>query len=89
MNQLENKTRELESERIKSTNEDEDASIRSKLEACVETATTDFKRSLANDANKRRNGSHSVPKPTLAEMQHQKQSKIEDCRLIYSLPSSN
>ena len=86
VNQLESKTRELESERIKSVVEDEDASTRSKLEACVETATTDFNRSLANNATKGRN---SVPKSSLAEMQRQKQIKIEDCRVMYSLPSNN
>jgi hypothetical protein len=89
LNQLENKTRELESERTKSAVEDDDARIRANLEACVETVTTDFKRSLANNTAKRRNSPHSVPKPTLAEMQRQKQSKIDDCRLIYALPSSN
>ena len=85
VNQLESKTRELESERIKSVVEDEDASTRSKLEACVEAATTDFKRGLANNATK----GNSVPKPSLAEMQRQKQIKIEDCRVMYSLPSNN
>ena len=44
VNQLESKTRELESERNKSA--DEDATRRTKLEACVEEANADFQRNL-------------------------------------------
>ena len=82
VNQVENKTRELESQRTKSA--DENASIRAKLEAGVEEASTDFQRNLVSNGTKQRNGSYNVPVPTLAKMQRQKQVEIETCRLLYS-----
>ncbi|SRR5713226_4268373 len=80
--QLEERTRQLEAERTKNAN---DYDIRRlKLEKCVSEANADFQKNLENNGKKARNGSYNVPVPLLEQMQRQKQSKIEECRLLYS-----
>lgn len=79
---LEQSIRQLESEHDK-TDKDESAR-RAKLESCVAEANAAFDRNIAGNGTKTRSGSYSVPVPVLAEMQRQKQGKIEECRLLYS-----
>jgi outer membrane murein-binding lipoprotein Lpp len=83
VNQLESETRELKSERA-AKSADDDATRRTKLEACVEDVNADFQHNLVSNGTKHRNGSYNVPVPTLAEMQRQKQVEIETRRLLYS-----
>jgi hypothetical protein len=80
--QLEEHTSQLEAERTKSTNDDDVRRL--KLENCVADANADFQRNLENNGTKARNGSYNVPVPLLEQMQRQKQSKIEECRILYS-----
>jgi hypothetical protein len=82
LNQLENKTRELESERTKSA--DEDAGIRAKLEACVEGRKHRLPTQLGEHGTNNGMVRTMFPEPTLAEMQRQKQVEIETRRLLYS-----
>ncbi|OLB26590.1 MAG: hypothetical protein DMG41_18195 [Acidobacteria bacterium] len=80
--QLEDRTRQLGAERTKSTNDDDVRRL--KLENCVADANADFQRNLENNGTKARNGSYNVPVPLLEQMQRQKQSKIEECKILYS-----
>jgi hypothetical protein len=80
--QLEERTRQLEAERTKNANDDDVRRL--KLENCVSEANADFQKNLENNGKKARNGSYNVPVPLLEQMQRQKQSKIEECRLLYS-----
>lgn len=80
--QLEERTRQLEAEETKNTNDDDVRRL--KLENCVAEANADFQKNLENNGTKARNGSYTVPVPLLEQMQRQKQSKIEECRLLYS-----
>jgi outer membrane murein-binding lipoprotein Lpp len=82
VNRLEESVRQLESERNKIA--DDDSARRAKLEACVSDANAAFDRDLASNGTKARNGGYNVSVPILAEMQRQKQGKIEECRLLYS-----
>lgn len=82
VNQLENKIRQQETDHAK--NADEEAARKLKLEACVFRANAEFEASLDSNGTKARNGSYNVPVPVAAEMQRQKQGKIEECRLLYS-----
>jgi hypothetical protein len=82
LKQLEERTRQLEAERTK-TSED-DAARRAQLEGCVAAANAEFDLSLSRNGTKQRNGTYSVPVVLLEQMQRQKQSKIEQCRLLYS-----
>jgi hypothetical protein len=80
--QLEERTRQLEAERAKTTNDDDVRRL--KLENCVADANADFQKNLENNGTRARNGSYNVPVPLLEQMQRQKQSKIEECRILYS-----
>jgi hypothetical protein len=80
--QLEERTRQLEAERTKNANDDDVRRL--KLENCVSEANADFQKNLENNGKKARNGSYNVPVPLLEQMQRQKQSKMEECRLLYS-----
>ena len=79
---LEGRVHQLEAERDKARS-DESAS-RDKLESCVAEASAAFDRNIISNGTKARNGSYSVAVPVLAEMQRQKQGKIEECKLLYS-----
>jgi hypothetical protein len=80
--QLEEKIHQLEVERTKSS--EDDSARRAKLESCVADANADFQKNLESNGTKARNGSYNVSVPLLEQMQRQKQSKIEECRLLYS-----
>jgi len=82
VNRLEQSVSQLESERDRANNDE--SARRAKLENCVAEANAAFDNNLANNGTKARNGSYNVPVPVLAEMQRQKQGKIEECRLLYS-----
>jgi uncharacterized protein HemX len=79
---LEQSVRQLESERDKTNNNE--SARRANLESCVAEANAAFDRNLVTNGTKARNGSYNVSVPVLAEMQRQKQGKIEECRLLYS-----
>jgi hypothetical protein len=82
VNQLEERTRQLEAERKKVS--EDDAAIRVRLVACIAEADADFQSNMERNGTKARNGTYNVPVPLLAEMQKQKQGKIEECRILYS-----
>ena len=79
---LEQSVQQLQTEKNKLA--EDDAARHAKLESCVADANAEFQRNVANNGTKSRNGTYSVPVPVLTEMQRQKQSKIEECRLLYS-----
>jgi outer membrane murein-binding lipoprotein Lpp len=79
---LEESIRHLEADRTKAT--DEESLKRARLEGCVADANADFDSNMIHNGTKQRNGSYNVPVPALEQMQRQKQSKIEECRLLYS-----
>ena len=80
--QLEDRTRQLEADRTKAS--DDDAARRAKLESCVADANNQFQADIANNGTKAAHGSYNVPVPVIEQMQRQKQSKIEECRLLYA-----
>lgn len=82
VSRLEQSVQQLESERDKSAKDDSDR--RARLESCVAQANAAFDSNLVSNGTKNRSGSYSVPVPVMAEMQRQKQGKIEECRLLYS-----
>jgi hypothetical protein len=82
VSRLEQSVNQLEAGRAK-TNADELAR-RERLESCVAEANAAFDRDKVSNGTKARNGSYNVPVPVVAEMQRQKQGKIEECRLLYS-----
>lgn len=82
VSRLEQSVQQLETERVKSA--DDDSARRAKLEGCVAQANATFDSNIASNGTKNRSGTYSVPVPVLAEMQRQKQGKIEECRLLYS-----
>jgi hypothetical protein len=80
---LEQTVQQLQSERDKSANDRADKIA--KLERCVTDANAEFKLNIESNGTKNRDGTgYSVPVPILTEMQRQKQSQIEECRLLYS-----
>jgi outer membrane murein-binding lipoprotein Lpp len=83
---LEQSVRQLESDSqvraTKAAGDDEDR--REKLRACVADANAAFEQSVRSNGTKLGNGSYDVGVPLLEQMQKQKQSKIEECRLLYS-----
>ena len=79
---LEERIHKLEVDRTNSA--DESAARRTKLENCVADANSEFDKNVANNGTKNKNGTYSVDVPLAAEMQKQKQTKIEECRLLYS-----
>jgi predicted RNase H-like nuclease (RuvC/YqgF family) len=80
--QLEGRIHQLEAERTK--NVEDNSALRAKLESCVADANADFQKNSESNGTKARNGSYNVSVPLLEQMQRQKQSKIEECRLLYS-----
>lgn len=78
VSRLEQSVRQLESERVKSA--DDDSARRAKLESCVAQANATFDSNLVSNGTKNRSGTYSVSVPVLAEMQRQKQGKIEESR---------
>jgi hypothetical protein len=82
VDQLEQTTHRLEADRSKAV--DDNSARRAKLESCVMEANASFDRDKVNNGTKRRNGTYNVSVPVLEQMQRQKQSKIEECRLLYS-----
>ncbi len=79
---LEQTVHQLEADRTKAA--DDDSVRRAKLESCVADANAAFQTDMVNNGTKQRNGSYNVSVPVLEQMQRQKQSKIEECRLLYS-----
>jgi hypothetical protein len=63
---------------------DKDADRRTKLESCVADADAQFNRDIASNGELQRNGTYNVPVPVASEMQRVKQSKIDECKLLYS-----
>jgi hypothetical protein len=82
VSRLEQSVQQLESERDKAGKDDSDR--RAKLESCVAHANANFDSTLASNGTKNGRGSYSVPVAVLAEMQKQKQGKVEECRLLYA-----
>jgi septal ring factor EnvC (AmiA/AmiB activator) len=82
IDRLEQNVRQLESERAKTANDESER--RAKLERCVAEANAAYDQSLARNGTKTGKGLYSVPITVSAEMQSQKQSKIEECKLLYS-----
>ncbi len=78
---LEQSVHQLESERDRGVSDE--SPRRAKLEGCVAAANVEFQNNVAGNGTKARNGSYSVPVGVLAEMQRQKQGKIEECKLLY------
>jgi hypothetical protein len=79
---LEEKTHQLESEKAKSSANNEARQL--KLENCVDEANMEFQKDVVSNGTKGRNGLYSVPVPIQSEMEKKKQGKIEECRLLYS-----
>src|SRR5690348_35360 len=82
VNRLEQRIQQLEAEN--KTHASDEAARQAKLESCISDANAEFQRNVVSNGTRTRNGSYNVPVPLLAEMQRQKQSKIEECRLLYS-----
>ncbi len=80
--QLEERTRQLEAERTKSS--EDDAARRVKLEGCLLEADTEFDMYKTHNGRKQADGSYNVPVPVLEQMQRQRESKIERCKLLYA-----
>jgi hypothetical protein len=80
--QLEERTRQLEAERTKSS--EDDAARREKLEGCLLEADTEFDTYRTRNGKKQADGSYNVPVPVIEQMQRQRESKIERCKLLYS-----
>jgi hypothetical protein len=79
---LEQSVEKLEAERNKRDKDDEDR--RTKLENCVAQANSEFQQNLVSNGTHSRKGGYNVPVPVLNEMQKQKQSKMDECRLLYA-----
>lgn len=73
---------ELEKEQVKKA--DQDSLRRSKLESCAADVNSEFENSLKRNGTQTGKGSYDVPVPVLEQMQRQKQSKIDECRLLYA-----
>lgn len=82
MTHLEQSVQQMQEERNKQGKDDEDR--RKKLENCVVEANAEFQQSLVSNGTHSRTGSYNVPVPVLNEMQKQKQSKMDECRLLYA-----
>ena len=80
--QLEERTRQLEAERTKSL--EDEAARREKLEGCLLEADTEFDVYKTHNGKKQADGSYNIPVPVLEQMQRQRESKIERCKLLYS-----
>jgi hypothetical protein len=81
VSQLEEKNRQLESNKEKSSEESTARQV--KLENCVAQAEAEFQKDVVGNGTKTRNGLYSVPVPVQSAMESKKRGKIEECRLLY------
>ena len=61
----------------------EDATKEARFKQCVYSADDDYDAGLRLNGTKNKNGSYAVPTASLAELQRQKQNKLEECKLLY------
>lgn len=60
-----------------------DASSEARFKQCIYDADDDFNVNLRNNGTKNGRGGYSVPTTILEQMQRQKQSKYEECKMLY------
>ena len=82
VSRLEQSARQFEAGRDK--NAADESARRAKLESCVGEANAAYDRNIVSNGTKGRNGNYSVPVTVASEMNKLKQSKIEECKLLYS-----
>ena len=79
--QLEQRIQQLESERTKSAGDESER--RAKLQGCVEEANATYNQLVSRNGTKTRAGGYSVPVAVLSQMESQRRSGIDECRLLY------
>jgi hypothetical protein len=78
---LEARTKAIEDNQKAKT--DADAKNEARFKECIYSADDDFDTNLRNNGEKNGKGGYSVPTPILEQMQRQKQSRYEECKLLY------
>jgi hypothetical protein len=78
---LEQKTKQLEADKTKAADEQSQKEVN--LQVCVAAANDQYQQNIMSNGTKSRDGRYSVPTVVMTELDHQKQSKIEECRLLY------
>jgi NADP-dependent 3-hydroxy acid dehydrogenase YdfG len=82
VDRLEQTVHQLEADKTKTV--DDDVARRAKLESCVADANAAFQTDMVSNGTRQRNGSYNVSVPVLEQMERRKQTKVEECRLLYS-----
>src|ERR1035437_8211984 len=75
------KTKPLESDKIKAA--DEASQKEFLLKACVADANDQYQKNIVSNGTKGRGGTYSLPITAMNALDRQKQSKIEECKLLY------
>jgi hypothetical protein len=78
---LETKMKAIEDD--KKARADADAINESSFKQCIFSADEEFSKSIHLNGSKNANGSYAVPTATLQQMNRQKETKYEECKLLY------
>lgn len=79
--ELEGKTKQLETEKTKAA--DERGQRELDLRNCVADANAEYRQNIASNGTKTSRGTYSLPVTSMNALDRQKQSKIEECKLLY------
>jgi len=78
---LEARTKQLETEKTRAADQQSQREL--DLRNCVEDANAEYRANIASNGTKTSRGGYSLPVAAMNALDRQKQSKIEECKLLY------